>query len=56
MNDTRDALTRKQERDFLEFIKSDKHFSKYYDEIYILLKTWIRISGFLGLTEKKSQL
>ena len=27
---TREALTRKQEREFLEFVKNDKHFCKYY--------------------------
>lgn len=54
MNDsvTRNALTPKQERDFLEFVKNDKHFSKYYDGIYILFKTGLRISEFVGLTKK----
>lgn len=47
---TRESITRKQERDFLEFIKNDKHFSKYYDGIYILFKTGLRISEFTGLT------
>ena len=49
---TRNALTPKQERDFLEFVKNDKHFSKYYDGIYILFKTGLRISEFVGLTKK----
>lgn len=31
---TREAITRKQERTFLEFVASDKHFCKYYDGIY----------------------
>lgn len=47
---TREAITRKQERAFLEFVKKDKHFSKYYDGIYILFKTGLRISEFVGLT------
>lgn len=47
---TREAITRKQERAFLEFIKNDKHFSKYYDGIFILFKTGLRISEFVGLT------
>ncbi len=47
---TREALTRKQEREFLEFVKNDKHFCKYYDGIYILFKTGLRISEFVGLT------
>ena len=33
---TREAITRKQERTFLEFVKNDKHFYKYFDGIYIL--------------------
>ena len=49
---TREAITRKQERDFLEFVKNDKHFCRYYDGIYILFKTGLRISEFVGLTKK----
>ncbi len=47
---TREALTRKQEREFLEFVKNDKHFSRYYEGIFILFKTGLRISEFVGLT------
>ena len=47
---TREAITRKQERQFLEFVKNDKHFCKYYDGIYILFNTGLRISEFAGLT------
>lgn len=47
---TREAITRKQERCFLEFIKADSHFSRYYDGIYILFHTGLRISEFVGLT------
>ena len=47
---TREAITRKQEREFLEFVKNDKHFSRYYDGIFILFKTGLRISEFVGLT------
>lgn len=47
---TREAITRKQERAFLEFVASDKHFCKYYDGIYVLFKTGLRISEFVGLT------
>ena len=49
---TREAITRQQERDFLEFVKNDKHFCKYYDGIYILFKTGLRISEFVGLIKK----
>ena len=47
---TREALTRKQERAFLAFIAQDRHFSQYYDGIFILFKTGLRISEFAGLT------
>ena len=47
---TREAITRKQERQFLDFVKNDKHFEKYYNGIYILFKTGLRISEFVGLT------
>lgn len=47
---TRKAVTRKQERQFLDFIKNDKHFCRYYDGIYILFHTGLRISEFAGLT------
>ena len=47
---TREALSRQQERSFLEFVKHDNHFSKYYDGIFILFKTGLRISEFVGLT------
>ena len=40
---TREAITRKEERAFLEFVKNDKHFCKYYDGVYILFKTGLRI-------------
>lgn len=47
---TREAITRKQERELLKFIKEDKHFCRYYDAIYILFNTGLRISEFCGLT------
>ena len=46
---TREAITRKQEREFLGFIQADEHFSRYYDGIYILFHTGLRISEFCGL-------
>lgn len=48
---TREAITREQERAFLNFVKADKHFSKYYEGIFILFKTGLRISEFCGLTK-----
>lgn len=49
---TREAITRDQERKFLEFIKQDKHFCRYYEGIFILFNTGLRISEFTGLTIK----
>lgn len=46
----REAITKKQERDFLKFVKEDPYFSRYYEGIYILFKTGMRISEFCGLT------
>lgn len=46
----REAITKRQERMFLKFIKDDPHFSQYYEGIYILFKTGMRISEFCGLT------
>lgn len=47
---TREAVTRKQERKFLEFIKNDPHFCRYYDGMFVLFNTGLRISEFCGLT------
>jgi len=47
---SREAVTPRQERLFLDFIKGDKHYSQYYDGMYILFKTGMRISEFCGLT------
>ncbi len=49
---TREAVTHNEKRKFLEFVKNDKHFSKYYEGIYILFYTGMRISEFVGLTVK----
>ncbi len=34
----------------MKFVQEDKHFSKYYEGIYILFHTGLRISEFCGLT------
>lgn len=49
---TREAVSREDERRFLKFTKSDNHFSKYYEGMFILFKTGMRISEFCGLTIK----
>ena len=46
----REAITLEQERAFLEFIKQDKHYSNYYEAMFILFHTGMRISEFCGLT------
>lgn len=46
----RDALTPKQERTFLKFIEKDEHFRQYYDGMFLLFKTGLRIGEFCGLT------
>ncbi|MCD7751436.1 MAG: site-specific integrase [Lachnospiraceae bacterium] len=47
---TREAISRKQERELLKFIREDRHYCRYYDGIYILFHTGLRISEFCGLT------
>lgn len=44
------ALTEKEEELFLDFIKNDKRFNRYYDAVYVLFNTGLRISEFCGLT------
>ena len=46
----KEALTEEQETALLAFIRQDKIYQKYYDEIVLLLKTGLRISEFCGLT------
>ena len=33
---TRKAITRDEQRKFLQFVKEDNHFQRYYDGIFIL--------------------
>ena len=49
---TREAIDKDQMRRFLEFVKADEHFRKYYDGMYVLFHTGLRISEFVGLTVK----
>ena len=48
--ETREALTVEQERAYLAFVKQDKYYSRFYDAIYALFHTGLRISEFAGLT------
>ena len=43
-------ITRAQERAFLKFIQEDNCYRKYYDGIFILFNTGLRISELCGLT------
>lgn len=47
---TREAVTRKQMRAFLKFVHDDVLYNKYYEVVYILFHTGMRISEFFGLT------
>ena len=47
---TREAISREDERRFLKFVQEDSHFNRYYDGMFILFKTGLRISEFCGLT------
>lgn len=47
---TREAITKEQMNKFLKFIKDDNVYWKYYDVVYILFHTGMRISEFCGLT------
>ncbi len=49
---TREALTKDQMRKFLKFIHDDVVYCKYYEVVYILFYTGMRISEFCGLTLK----
>lgn len=47
---TREAITKKQMRQFLDYIKDSGYYGKYYEAVYILFHTGLRISEFCGLT------
>ncbi len=48
----RQALSRSQMRSFLKFVHDDTVYCKYYEAVYILFHTGLRISEFCGLTLK----
>lgn len=47
---TRDAVSRSEMNEFLDFVKNDTHYGQYYDAFYVLFHTGLRISEFCGLT------
>lgn len=49
---TREAITRDQMRKFLKFVRDDNCYCKYYEAVFILFHTGMRISEFCGLTLK----
>ena len=49
---TREAISREQMRKFLKFVHDDVCYCKYYEVVYILFHTGMRISEFCGLTLK----
>lgn len=49
-SETRNAITPKDMRRFLDFVWSSRHYRKYFDVMYILFCTGMRISEFCGLT------
>ena len=44
------SLTDAQRDAWMEFIRTDKTYSKYYDEFVVLLHSGLRVSEFCGLT------
>ena len=47
----RQALNQKDQERYLEYVRNSKYYSKYYDEIIILLQTGMRVSELYGLTK-----
>lgn len=49
-SEKRIAMTEDQQNTWMTFIKTDKTYSKYYDEFIVLLETGLRVREFCGLT------
>ena len=47
------ALTKEETDLFMDFIRTDKHYSRYFDEFVVLLETGMRVSEFCGLTRQQ---
>lgn len=50
-SEKRIAMTEEQQDLWMTFIRTDKTYSKYYDEFVVLLETGMRVSEFCGLTK-----
>lgn len=48
----REALTPGEQDLWMDFIKNDNTYKKYYDEFVVLLGTGMRVSEFCGLTKR----
>ncbi len=44
-------MTEEQQKIWMNFIREDKTYTKYYDEFVVLLGTGMRVSEFCGLTK-----
>lgn len=53
---TREAIFKDQMRKFLKFVHYDVVYCKYYEVVYTLLHTGMRISEFCGLIIKNIEL
>ena len=49
-SETREAISPKDMRRFLDFVWTSKYYHKYFDMMYILFNTGMRVSEFCGLT------
>ena len=47
---TREVISKDQMRKFLKFVHDDNVYCKYYEVVYVLFHTGMRISEFCGLT------
>lgn len=45
------SLTEEQQKIWMDFVRTDKTYHKYYDEFVVLLGTGMRVSEFCGLTK-----
>lgn len=45
------AMTEEQQKIWMDFIREDRTYCKYYDEFVVLLGTGMRVSEFCGLTK-----
>ena len=44
------ALTKAQKTELLEFLRKDRYYARYYDDVVVLLDTGLRIGEYCGVT------